>query len=219
MSGLSATVVLRDPESCPVARATSATGESVEAVSRSSPSSPETPAVEEFSIESEGESEPLESADVGVELSTVSANEHGEVYRFTRDLDGPCACEVVETEGTPVSSIRAEEGALYLTIRATDVEALSDIVGALREQFEAVELQQLLRTGERESTDLAVVDRSRLTDRQREVLETAHEMGYFEYPKRANAGDVAEAIGISRSTFSEHLGAAQTKLLDAILEA
>ena len=53
----------------------------------------------------------------------------------------------------------------------------------------------------------------------REVLETAHEMGYFEYPKRANAGDVAEAVGISRSTFSEHLGAAQTKLLDAILEA
>lgn len=217
MSGLSATVVLRDPESCPVARATSATGESVETVSRSSPSSPETPTVEEFAIE--GESEPLESADVGIELSTVSANEHGEVYRFTRELDGVCACEVVETEGTPVSSIRAEEGALYLTVRASDVETLSDIVGALREQFDGVELQQLLRTGEREAADLAFVDRSRLTDRQREVLETAHEMGYFEYPKRANAGDVAEAIGISRSTFSEHLGAAQTKLLDAILEA
>lgn len=217
MSGLSATVVLRDPESCPVARATSATGESVETVSRSSPSSPETPTVEEFAIE--GESESLESADVGIELSTVSANEHGEVYRFTRELDGVCACEVVETEGTPVSSIRAEEGALYLTVRASDVETLSDIVGALREQFDGVELQQLLRTGEREAADLAFVDRSRLTDRQREVLETAHEMGYFEYPKRANAGDVAEAIGISRSTFSEHLGAAQTKLLDAILDA
>lgn len=217
MSGLSATVVLRDPESCPVARATSATGEPVETVSRSSPSSPETPRVEEFAID--GDFDPLESDDVGVELSTISSNEHGDVYRFTHEFDGFCACEVVEEEGTPVSSIRAEEGALYLTVRATDVEALSEIVGALREQFDGVELQQLLRTGERESADLAFVDRSRLTDRQREVLETAHEMGYFEYPKRANAGDVAAAIGISRSTFSEHLGAAQTKLLDSILEA
>lgn len=215
MSGLSATVVLRDPESCPVARATSATGESVEAVSRSSPSSPETPRIEEFAIDGEAS---LEDDDVGVELSRISANEHGEVYRFTRELDGFCACEVVEEEGTPVSSIRADEGALYLTVRAADVETLSDIVGALRERFDGVQLQQLLRTGERETADLAFVDRSRLTDRQREVLETAHEMGYFEYPKRANAGDVAEAIGISRSTFSEHLGAAQTKLLDAILE-
>ncbi|AGB36795.1 helix-turn-helix domain-containing protein [Natronococcus occultus] len=217
MSGLSATVVLSDPENCPVARATSATGESIEDVSRSSPVGGEAPPVEEFSIG--GEPTPLDDEVVGVELSRISSNEHGDVYRFDRPIDDACACELVEVEGTPVSSIRAEEGALYLTVRATDVETLSAIVGRLRERFDGVELQQLLRTGEDESADLALVDRSQLTDRQREVLETAHEMGYFEYPKRANAGDVAAAIGISRSTFSEHLGAAQTKLLDSILEA
>lgn len=217
MSGLSATVVLSDPENCPVARATGASGESIEDVSRSSPSSPETPPIEEFAIE--GGADPLEDGTVGVELSTVSSNEHGDVYRFERVFDGDCACEIVEAGGTPVSSIRAEDGALYLTVRAADVEALSAIVRELRERFDGVELQQLLRTGEGETTDLALVDRSRLTDRQREVLETAHEMGYFEYPKRANAGDVAEALGISRSTFSEHVGAAQSKLLDSILEA
>jgi hypothetical protein len=50
------------------------------------------------------------------------------------------------------------------------------------------------------------------------VLETAHRLGYFERPKGANAGEVADALDISRSTFTEHLAAAQTKLLDAILD-
>jgi len=44
-------------------------------------------------------------------------------------------------------------------------------------------------------------------------------MGYFDYPKGANATDVAEELGVARSTFTEHLAAAQTKLMDAILEA
>jgi predicted DNA binding protein len=57
----------------------------------------------------------------------------------------------------------------------------------------------------------------RLTDRQREVLRTAHEMGYFEYPRGANAGEVATALDIEPSTFTEHLNAAQSKLLDELL--
>ncbi|WP_455429089.1 helix-turn-helix domain-containing protein [Haloarcula regularis] len=63
-----------------------------------------------------------------------------------------------------------------------------------------------------------LVDRGQLTDRQREVLETAVEMGYFEYPKGANAGEVAEALDITVSTFAEHLAAAETKLLGSIVE-
>jgi predicted DNA binding protein len=69
-----------------------------------------------------------------------------------------------------------------------------------------------------EESDLVFVDRSVLTERQREVLETAHEMGYFEHPKGANAGEVADELDISTSTFSEHLAASQRKLMDALLE-
>lgn len=56
-----------------------------------------------------------------------------------------------------------------------------------------------------------------LTDRQREVLESAHGMGYFDHPKGANAGEVAAELGVSRSTFAEHLAAAQSKVLESIL--
>jgi predicted DNA binding protein len=49
------------------------------------------------------------------------------------------------------------------------------------------------------------------------VLETAHEMGYFERPRRANGTEVAAALDIDPSTFSEHLAAAQRKLLRDVL--
>jgi len=44
-------------------------------------------------------------------------------------------------------------------------------------------------------------------------------MDCFDHPKGANAGEVADALDISRSTFAEHLSAAQSKLFDAVLDA
>jgi hypothetical protein len=65
--------------------------------------------------------------------------------------------------------------------------------------------------------DLVPVDRGRLTERQAEVLSTAYEMGYFEYPRDSNATEVAAELGIRPSTFTEHLSAAQSKLLEDLV--
>ena len=62
------------------------------------------------------------------------------------------------------------------------------------------------------------VNRGKLTDRQREVLQTAYKMGYFERPKRANATEIAAELDISQSTFTEHLVTAQRKILEDVLE-
>ncbi|WP_123538328.1 helix-turn-helix domain-containing protein [Halosimplex salinum] len=58
----------------------------------------------------------------------------------------------------------------------------------------------------------------RLTDRQREVLVTAYGAGYFERPRATTGAEVAAGLDISPSTFSQHLRAAQRKLLAALLE-
>lgn len=217
MTGFHATIELPDLVPCPVARASAEADAPVRSVARASPSTPEAPLVEEFSIDAGGATD-LDAAQVGVELTTVASDEREAVYRFTRDPDRLCACEIVEREGSPVSSIRAVDGALLVGVRTPDLESLTATVDALGERFDRIRLKELVEIGEESSTDLALVDRARLTPRQRDVLETAHEMGYFEYPKRANAGDVARELGISGSTFAEHLAAAQSKLLEAILD-
>ncbi|ELZ77465.1 bacterio-opsin activator-like protein [Haloferax volcanii JCM 10717] len=107
-----------------------------------------------------------------------------------------------------------------LSFVAADLESFRDIVVNLKSAFDGVSLRRLTQSEPDSATgSLVFVDRDELTARQREVLETAHEMGYFEHPREANATEVAAALDINRSTFTEHLSAAQSKLLDTILDA
>ncbi len=52
-----------------------------------------------------------------------------------------------------------------------------------------------------------------LTDRQREVVETAYEKGYYEVPRQASTDDVAKQLGVDPSTVAEHLQRAERNLL------
>ena len=55
----------------------------------------------------------------------------------------------------------------------------------------------------------------RLTDRQREALRMAFHAGYFDWPRGNDATTVAAELDIAQSTFSQHLRAAERKLLEA----
>jgi predicted DNA binding protein len=142
----------------------------------------------------------------------------GRVYQFERDADDACACDVVEDLGVPVSDVRAADGELLVTLHVDSPDRLREVVDELRTVAERVTVRYLVHgatDGDDERT--AVVDVGRLTDRQREVVETAVEMGYFEYPRDASATEVADALGIDVSTFAEHLALAQSKLFDGLL--
>lgn len=52
-----------------------------------------------------------------------------------------------------------------------------------------------------------------LTERQREVLETAWDAGYFEVPRQASTADLATELDLDDSTVSEHLQRAERNLL------
>ena len=56
-----------------------------------------------------------------------------------------------------------------------------------------------------------------LTARQREVIETAWKMGYYEVPKEVSADDIAAEIDLESSTVNEHLQRAERNLLGQFL--
>lgn len=58
---------------------------------------------------------------------------------------------------------------------------------------------------------------SMLTERQREVFETAVEMGYYDIPRQVNQSDLAAALECAPSTVDEHLRKAESKMLSALL--
>jgi len=53
-----------------------------------------------------------------------------------------------------------------------------------------------------------------LTDAQREAFEHARQVGYYEWPRQTSTRDLADDLGISKTTLLEHLRKAEAKLLD-----
>ncbi len=215
-TGIRAEVKIDDPPDCVVTQATAEADGRTHSVSKcTNPADPER-VTEEFMLEADSYPDEF---DVDADLSPIFSYGSSSVYRFERDLGCGCPCESVERHDCPVVDVRAKGAALYMTFHAPDMRGLQAVIGELRENYANLDVQRLLQSQQdHDGRNLVFVDRSTLTDRQTEVLETAHRMGYFEHPKRANAGEVADELDITGTTFTEHLAAAQTKLLDAILD-
>jgi len=53
-----------------------------------------------------------------------------------------------------------------------------------------------------------------LTEKQAEVLRSAYINGFFDWPKETDGNELAESLGIARSTLHQHLRAAERKLVE-----
>lgn len=62
-------------------------------------------------------------------------------------------------------------------------------------------------------TALNTLPVDQLTKRQLEVFQLAREWGYYEYPKEASAGELADELNITTSTLHEHLHKVEAVLL------
>ncbi|MFD1515007.1 helix-turn-helix domain-containing protein [Halomarina rubra] len=57
-----------------------------------------------------------------------------------------------------------------------------------------------------------------LTDRQREVLKTAFELGYYDVPRDATHESIARELDVATSTIDEHLRKAEARLFGTLLQ-
>ncbi|UVE51627.1 helix-turn-helix domain-containing protein [Haloferax larsenii] len=211
-AGIRATVEFNSPSICPITAVAYATDSTVHSVSTSVAPTPDTVSISEFVVDSE---------DVPDDIPVESVFSYGDthVYRIEHDGSANCPCECLGEFGCPIDRYFTARGSLTLVFHASDYDQLQAVIGELRDRYPDVDIKRLVRspTGEA-AEDNVFVNRGKLTDRQLEVLQTAYEMGYFERPRRANATEVAETLDINQSTFAEHLVAAQSKLLEDILE-
>lgn len=59
---------------------------------------------------------------------------------------------------------------------------------------------------------------TKLTDRQREVVAAAYQLGYYDQPRRIDGDGLGDRFGVSRSTVHEHLRTAERKLLAEVFD-
>ncbi|WP_418285073.1 bacterio-opsin activator domain-containing protein [Halorubrum sp. DTA46] len=66
--------------------------------------------------------------------------------------------------------------------------------------------------------DFHLAFENQLPKKQRAVLKTAFHAGYFDWPRKSTGEEVAELLGVTQATFSEHFRAAERTLFEAVFE-
>ncbi|WP_066415621.1 helix-turn-helix domain-containing protein [Halorubrum aethiopicum] len=123
---------------------------------------------------------------------------------------GDCSCGGLTAAFAdfPVSprETRMDDGELLVSFVLSGHEELETVVDGFEDAGLGVELRRLLvdRSPDDERRDVVPIDLTGVTDRQAEVAAAAAERGYFE-PGGASAADLADELGIAKSTVSEHL--------------
>jgi hypothetical protein len=121
--------------------------------------------------------------------------------------------------GASVGSAVADHGACRVTLELPRSGAVCETVASLRDPFpdlEFLSLREHDRQPDQPTASATLLDD--LTDRQHEVLETAYDAGYFEWPRRHTAEEVAPDLGITSPTLHWHLREAERRLLAALLD-
>jgi len=208
--GIRATVQFTTADICPIVELSAVTEATIDSVASNVCVTDDVGCTSEFSME----------ADIDPDGPVEHVFSHGQThwYRYTHTSGIDCPCECLGQYECAASRYVARDGVLTLVFNTPGYEELQEIVTELRDRFPDMEIIRFVREPvSDQSHDSVLFDRSKLTTRQLEVVQTAYEMGYFDRPRRANATEVARALDIDPTTFSEHLAAAQSKVFADIL--
>ncbi|GAA0254355.1 helix-turn-helix domain-containing protein [Haladaptatus pallidirubidus] len=126
-------------------------------------------------------------------------------------------CEMNESLGGILSAVQQSEIIMAMPIEFLDDDCLRvTFIGEHESlhrildksaEFADIEIERVNEYGSEDRLS------SVLTDRQQEILTAAVERGYYEVPRQATIGDIADAMELSQATVGEHLQKIESRVL------
>lgn len=133
------------------------------------------------------------------DVSFVTETAEGSIYRLTW---GGAIPEIIEhvrdTDGTIVSAV-AENDTWTFDLRFPDQNAVSNFYDLYDDPDHPITIQKMVSNSTSESR------RGGLTAKQQQALKLASDAGFFDVPRDASLGDLANELGISDQAVSERL--------------
>lgn len=154
-----------------------------------------------------------------VSVSATDEAGDGEVRTYTTTVDDDCVCPTFCRSGCVPEVLAIEDGSLHVGAYADSRNTLGDVLEGVKSDAANVRLKRLTTASETADSSgwrHEAIDQIPLTDKQREAVRTAVEMGYYESPRDASLGDLADTLGVTRSALSQRLNAVETKLITAL---
>jgi len=154
-----------------------------------------------------------------IEGVTLLGEANGD-YELEVKMVGPPVLSTVASLGGYVSNVTITGDSTTMTVHLAadgDVSGAIDRIRDVEHDVEMLRRRQMTRPTRSLDRLLQGLPDS-LTDRQRAALDAAYFMGYFDWPRESSGPEVADRLGVSSSTFHQHLRKAEGKLLDAVFE-
>lgn len=161
-----------------------------------------------------------EADDVAVELFAVLFDGTDGCLVELSITDGDL-WNLLADHGAELRDVHVESGIARITVEVARESLARSMADAVLDRFDGADLVGYRNRECRDEPRQEFVARLReeLTDRQHAALMRAYRSGYFEWPHETTGDDLSDAMGVCRSTFHEHLRAAQRKLVGAVLDA
>ncbi|WP_433632936.1 helix-turn-helix domain-containing protein [Halomicrococcus sp. NG-SE-24] len=113
-----------------------------------------------------------------------------------------------------------ENGQMVFDLLVEDRESISEAVNLLRE-FGSVQVERITKDFQTHVVPSVTEWQNLLqsfSDRQREILDTAIEMGYYERPRETTLKELAEELELAKTTVSQHLRKAERRVVEFVAE-
>ena len=149
----------------------------------------------------------------------VTVSGEGSSQFLKRRTDSSCICPVFSEHDCVATIDGVEDGQFVVSLSVPGREELASIVEALRERGATPRLHRITSARTARGSRLLELEADSITDKQREAVEVAVESGYYERPRRADLGDLADQLEVSRSAVSQRLSAVESKLVDELFRA
>lgn len=154
----------------------------------------------------------------GVDHRLLADEPEGAVFEF--EVTGPCPEEDLARLGAIPVAAEREDGTGRVAARIHPPPEPGEVVDRFGAEHPDATLVRKTEAKEpvtgRAEWGVARPVVGRLTDRQREVLSAAYEAGYYERPRETTGAELADRLGISDATLSQHVRAAERRLVGAL---
>jgi PAS domain S-box-containing protein len=169
-----------------------------------------------FTVETEDPEElQAVAADVDgiVDVTVITANEGACLVEF--EVENAGLLSTLADYGADIREITASPGSATVEVELPRDANARSLVDHVEDAYADVELTAYRELERPESTKQEFIAslEEQLTDRQLTALRRAYFGEFFEWPRPTSGDDLADSMGIARSTYHQHLRAAERKLV------
>ncbi|WP_339102883.1 bacterio-opsin activator domain-containing protein [Haloterrigena salinisoli] len=178
--------------------------------------------VEYFTVEDAPPERILDPIDDTEAVDADLVARHDDGGRVRLHLRDGCVAATVVDFGAIPRTVEADGGDGRVVAEVASQSAAAELVDRFEREHPTVTVDDRRDRGRstplftRHDFTQSVVET--LTDRQREVFLTAYMNGFYDWPRKHEASELAAELGIAPATFSQHLRTAEGKIFSSLLD-